>query len=265
MMLVGKGQPRLVLKVQAACRPSTGDQKAAWPPAECAYEQSHVPTSAPGGVARVEHASSDPGAVGSPVAMLSAPLCQLRDLPGLPQLRVHVKPARRVRGEERGGHRVQAYRGEGVLPVDDAQVHHHEPQVVHEGRRDQVPVEGQILEPDGGLGAVTREHKECAAVLHRVVQAEGRRAVPVLRVARCLGDLRWIHVLLAQLVQAVHRQAPHGCAGPGRRPGPVQAVALLVQGPEVPGQPVGRVSLLPATEGRWVNAGGVAPVERGGA
>lgn len=52
---------------------------------------------------------------------------------------------------------VEAYLGEGVLPVWDTQVHDHQSEVVSERVGDEEPVAAEILEPNLGFGMTSSE------------------------------------------------------------------------------------------------------------
>ena len=78
-----------------------------------------------------------------------------------------VLPVFNINGESLGGQepeplqrlRVKPDLGEGVLPVGEAQVHDHQPEVVREGVRDEEPRARQVLEPDLRLVNVATEQK----------------------------------------------------------------------------------------------------------
>ena len=92
-----------------------------------------------------------------------------------------VLPVLDVDGEALGGQepeplqrlRVEADLREGVLPVRQAQVHDHQPEVVREGVRDEEPRAGQVLEPDLRLVDVTAEQKSQPTVFYLGVNVKG--------------------------------------------------------------------------------------------
>lgn len=69
--------------------------------------------------------------------------------------------------------------GEGILPVREAQVHYHQPEVVREGVRDEEPRTGEVLEPELGLVRVASVHQGKPTILDLGIDIKGCNVFPI--------------------------------------------------------------------------------------